>query len=112
LEFRVEKLRIEAVIHLSNWTRIAGDFFVAQVSPTLFGQERVAELLNRVGIRSLRSAGIGRAPHGASEPRAHRDGRGSKPKREVRTHTDSFKDALRAALRGLRLSRLPNHDPD
>jgi hypothetical protein len=45
-EFRVEKLRIEAVIHLSNGTRITGDFFVAQASPTLFGQERVAELLN------------------------------------------------------------------
>ncbi len=44
--FRVEKLRIEAVIHLTNGARVTGDFFVAQASPTLFGQERVAELLN------------------------------------------------------------------
>jgi hypothetical protein len=44
--FRVEKVRIEAVIHLSNGVSVAGDFFVAQASPTLFGQERVAELLN------------------------------------------------------------------
>ena len=44
--FRVEKLRIGAVINLTNGATIAGDFFVAQASPTLFGQERVAELLN------------------------------------------------------------------
>ena len=44
--FRIEKLRIEAVIHLTNGVRLTGDFFVAQASPTLFGQERVAELLN------------------------------------------------------------------
>lgn len=44
--FRVEKLRIGAVINLTNGATITGDFFVAQASPTLFGQERVAELLN------------------------------------------------------------------
>jgi len=44
--FRVEKLRIGALINLTNGATIAGDFFVAQASPTLFGQERVAELLN------------------------------------------------------------------
>lgn len=44
--FRVEKVRIEAVINLTNGSSVAGDFFVSQGSPTLFGQERVAELLN------------------------------------------------------------------
>ena len=44
--FRVEKERIGAVINLANGAKVAGEFFVAQASPTLFGQERVAELLN------------------------------------------------------------------
>jgi hypothetical protein len=45
-EFRVHKSRIEAVINLTNGATVTGDCFVAQASPTLFGQERVAELLN------------------------------------------------------------------
>ena len=45
-EFRVEKLRADAVITLANGTSVTGHFFLAQASATHGGRERVGELLN------------------------------------------------------------------
>jgi hypothetical protein len=45
-EFRVEKQRTDAVLMLTSGTCVTGHFFLAQVSPTISGHERVGELLN------------------------------------------------------------------
>ena len=77
--FRVEKVRIEAVIDLTNGARVTGDFFVAQASPTLFGQERVAEMLNaETGFLPFEVRDDAGARTALLQPRPDRDGRASR----------------------------------